>query len=255
MKVMTVKEVLDLPDDSPVPCCKVQIKEVKQFYNGTNANGPWSLQKVNCMDATGRISLQLQNRAELTPDWANVWVYVEAGQDEKGKLVGAWRGKDEYRGRTTECIKIKDTGHITAAAERDGQQQTQSPEAQAARNVQAPPGKPVDQQRPPQRPSSSHTKPASAPTQGQSSPTKAPEPGSEDDQKKAIEKMRCYLGKHANGMILALDAAIYVARSVEAKHSEMQFSCEDIRSMAISLAIGADRQYLFDGLPTGPMTK
>jgi hypothetical protein len=247
MQVLTVAQVLALPEGSPVPCVKVQIKEVKDFYSGVKDGKEWAVQNVNVMDATGKIKVKLQRRPELTKDWTNRWVYIEAGQGAKGKYVGATRGSEEYRGRVSELIELRDSAIITDASQWQGdkeqpqqtQQKQEAPppqtrEAQAGRNVQAPPGNPAPQERPPQKT-----------TQTQH---KAPVPGSDEDKKDAVEKMRVFLAKHATGMILAIDAAVYVTNVTKEKHG-IQWTSEDIRAIAISLGISADRAYHFDGLP------
>src|SRR5437773_8755097 len=139
MRVLTLSEIMALEFGEIVPAFRAQIKQVYPQKSDTNEYGPWSIQRVLLMDGAALMTAKLFNIPEYTSQWQGVWIYVESGQNDKGKLTGIEVVKDEYRGKVSKQIKISERATITQAQPDTAAPATPEPTRQAPAPQQVPP--------------------------------------------------------------------------------------------------------------------
>ena len=71
----------------------------------------------------------------------------------------------------------------------------------------------------------------------------------------AVRAARIQLGKDANGAILCLDAAIYVAAQTVKRHPGHILGMEQIEKLAVHFKINLDRSGHTGALPSEPMDR
>jgi hypothetical protein len=74
----------------------------------------------------------------------------------------------------------------------------------------------------------------------------------ESKRSEAVKSARIALGKDANGMILALDAACYVNRCLKQRHN-VELGMDALERVAIHFKMNLDRHGLTNLLPAEPM--
>lgn len=254
MRVLTLAEVQQMEPGETIPAFRAQIKEVKDFYRGTQkqSGDPFTTQKLLVMDGTALMTVKIWDHSEFTKQWQQVWVVFESGQSKKdGSLIGMRIKDDEYRGRTTRLVEVKESATIT--------------QAQPGATQTAPQQMPPPTQAPAQMPPPTQTAPQTMPPPVQQQPTGTPESDYEprpapktngqtpQETRQAIQDARERLGKAANGLILCYDAAFYVALEVMKKHPDAVFKPEELEKIAVHLSIALERSGVVHGLPAGPL--
>jgi hypothetical protein len=256
-QILSVAEILQLRDGDPIPSCRVRFKKITEYKDGSNEHGPWSFQNCTVTDGAGEIKLKLKNRPQLTKEWTNIMVVFQAVPGDKKPWLGMSKQTEEYRGRTSTVIVVDDRATMTQDTGQFGAEQAPQP-ANVAPAPQSQSQPPVHPQHPQQPTQPAHAPAAPAqPAQPVSQPPPRqqqarPAPGSPEDQKECIRKARVYTGKLANSLLIAFDAAMYVAGNVDRKH-KIQLTTDEIERMAISINIALERGGYVDGLPEGAM--
>jgi hypothetical protein len=238
MRIIKLSEAVAMEKGELVPAVRGAFTKVGKYTSGKNEHGQWSFQNCQFADQTGTIKLKLKNRQELTSAWENVPVVLESGVDGKGKMSGLTRDVDDYKGASTPMIVMDARAAIL--------------EGESASDASTPASEPAPE---PSRPAAAPSKPAAAPSKPTAAARPSGEAPSEPNQKAAapsngdaIKRTRMELGRRAVGMILAFDAAVFVAKEVEKRHA-IQLTTSEIERIAVSFKIDLDRIGATSGLP------
>lgn len=253
MRVLTLAEVQQMGPGETIPAFRCQIKEVKDFYRGTQkqSGDPFTTQKLIVMDGTALMTVKIWDHPEFTKQWQQVWVVFESGQSKKdGSLIGMKVRDEEYRNRVTRLVEVKESATITQAQPGNATQPIapQQPPPPQAAPAQMPPPAPVHPTAtmpPPQQtgtPESDYEPVRPTPTKSQASP---------QEIRDAIEDCQSRLARTANCAILTYDAVAYMAEQVQKRHPDIAFENAELHTWARGIIVGMERGCMMHNLPTG----
>lgn len=147
MTPQPIDQILALPDKAVVYCFEGQVTKAFKRSDGTNAQGPWSIESFLLKDATGaeiKLMLKDSDPAGWQPGTA---VRLEAWKGDKG-FSGLYAADDEYKGEVRRILRATKTCTITLL---NGGQQHAPQQAAPQQQAQAPQQRPQGQQQPPQQ--------------------------------------------------------------------------------------------------------
>jgi len=248
MRVVSVVEAIQMTPGEHIPAFKGRLKKLGKYSSGDNEHGHWAFQNGTVTDGNGEIKVKFKNREALPPAWEGRAFYIESTPGTKQPFLGIVRELDEYKGVQKPCITVDERAIMSdwqggEAATQQAQPAARQPAAhQPAPNVA--PASPFVPQATNQPPPAQSSAPAARPP--------APKPGSPEDHKECARRARVRLGKAANAMLIAFDAANHVGVEVMKKH-QIGLGITEVEKIAVSFYITLDREGMVDGLPSGPL--
>ncbi|MDE2020578.1 MAG: hypothetical protein KGJ13_09610 [Patescibacteria group bacterium] len=229
MKVSTVADVNELPDDSLVHAFRGTIKQLFKRKTGESDRGPWSFENMVVSDGRAEIKVILKDRDPLDPILKGKVVYLLSSQTSKG-----WHGvkakDDEYDGKVKRILWVTGAAEIVPGTEYEarGAQAT----AQAPASAKDAPAHPE-----PQKPQEGHVTPD-----------------------KHLFNARQFAGRRVSLLKVATRAALQFKREFDSLPDEMRQGIKlegDVfwaRVTSIFISLEAEglamRRGFADGLPT-----
>lgn len=213
-----------------------RVTKVEKRFEGTNAKGAWSIQKIQVQDATGAIKVMFSGLADIPQSWVGQDIYIQAGQSngKTGGLCGLTSATD---------AKANPPEKIVKASEKAVVQFGQAPQIPVAPPAQtfAPPPQPAFQ------PS------APAPVQQTFTPPPAPmaPPGESVTPYSDIPAVRHHLSKAANLYLYAIEAGYYVRKTHDALHTDHPMTDDQFQACVSSLFIQSDRALMVNKCNVG----
>lgn len=170
-----ISEIAELEPNELIMLVQGTLTKIYPVNTGTNAKGPWSIQKGEIKDDTGTIKVMFNDRDHPIPDtWKGREITIEAVKGERS-FSGVYAYDDTYipKGKPqdtppTRTLKVTKTGEVYLSDEGAGQQDdrpAQQPRQQAPAPQQAQPPR-QQQQAPPAQHNGNAPAPADDPLPG-----------------------------------------------------------------------------------------
>jgi hypothetical protein len=144
-RVTPVAEIDQMEPEQEILLLRGKIGQLFDSKRGDNEHGPWSFQRGTLKDASGERKFVLKNRStDIPKQWRGQEVVIEAHKTDKG-YSGIYTMDDDFRGKTTRCIKVTETAaiylaDIHAAAAAPPPKPAQTPSGNGQSGAQAPRG-------------------------------------------------------------------------------------------------------------------
>jgi hypothetical protein len=232
---MTISEALKLEPGMPISEISGTIIKVGKYHSGVSDHGPWSFQTITIKDETGSIPVKLKNHNEVFAKAIGEPLTVRGIKTATNKPpAGVARAVDEYRGKNTPLILVDAKATVLVGAEEN----VDEPLEEGLEHIEPDEDVPDDMK----------------PTPGYETPKQKPEPKGEGKAEDAVTRARQALGRAANGLLLAFDAAVYVSKNVREKHG-VELTPDAIERVAVHLSIMLERNGHLLEMPYGPIKK
>lgn len=250
VKVSTVADILDLPEDSIVHAFKGTITKIgKRRQNKPDDAKEWSFQDLTFRDQAGKqIVLTLKFREEFPKENNGKVFYVLAHHGDRG-WVGLKTALDDYNKKKPEVkLEATDRAEIVEANLYEGGAASAPQPAAAQTQAQAPA---ATQQR------------AAAPAPTPAQKTQAANAATGPDYPGEIKKVKAALGRMMNLHLLCQQGALMMAKQLGSQYEEVtgsHMSDGTVSALATTLFIELRKQEIQgdrigDSLPSGPLEK
>jgi hypothetical protein len=236
---MKIAEALKLEPGMPLSEISGTILKVGKYHSGVSEYGPWSFQTVTIKDETGMVAVKLKNHHEIPVKAVGEPFTAKAVKTEVNKPPsGVLRAVDEYRGKQTPLIMVEPKATVTIG----NGENLDEPLEEGLEHIEIEEDVPEDM-----KPTPGYEKIKATQETGS-------KPNDEAKSDQAVARARIALGKAANGLLLAFDAAAYVARSVKEKHG-VELTPDALERIAVHLSIMLERNGHLLEMPHGPIKK
>lgn len=139
MILTTIGLIGQLPNGTHLEQINAKITAIRDPKSGESTYGPWSMQNVELIDATGKITAVLKNQPPLATGWQGFTATWTATKDGKGKLAGIVVDDNDYKGTVTRRLLIHPEAIMEQApdagptqAQQQYQQQAPAPQQYAS---------------------------------------------------------------------------------------------------------------------------
>lgn len=236
-------EVLKRDIGESIPAFKGKLSRIQKRRSDTNQYGPWSIQNVEVMDGGAKIKVKVWNREEIPGAWLQRTVYLQSGQDDKGKFAGLDMVQDTYDWKEGTPIKKMVEMKCQTGAALDLVDQGQNAPAE-------PPSPPANAPEASAPGKGAAHAPAAPAAQSAPRPPQSRQESPEDRaarMHKVISESAKFAGRKVCGYWLCYRAVDQMAELRQSQGRPM--SNDQIQGMTTSVFIAGDRSGQWDGLP------
>lgn len=258
MVVSTIKDVLSMAPDMPVPAFKATIKAVYPARKSKpDAAKKYHFQDILLTDATGKeLKATLCDRDELAKEWKGQPIHIVCKKSDTHGWTGVKSKDDDYNDKKTRILWITKSAEIVPSADfqdEDAGDAGDGDQAPPTEPEEAPaPVKPPGAKAPPAKKTATPPTPPPTKAPPKAPPTQPPGEENPNDPTARVNYCRRLAGARANLMVLAMDAALYAVRSHSAKHTKtgedgspiydgIQFDDGMTKELATTIFISMDR--------------
>lgn len=206
-----IKDILKMPDKAPIYLVRGKLIHLYERKSGKTNDKEWSFQNGTLKDATGEIKVTFAGCPEVTQNWRNLEITLEAKEGKKGWTGVYTRDEEDDKQQKRRIIWVTPTGILESVGD------TKSSEPHKETSGKAEP-----------------------PSSNQSSPAPTQSVDGKVAPKKIISKIA--------SLFLEADSAARIVRAVIEDRDKGFMSHEEFTSIRSTLFIQSGYEKLFHGL-------